>query len=100
MNHEAFGKGKTKQEGIRSCKDLAVYQVREVCFCKQVALIFFWSWCVPKSSACFFVFNKVSMALLANYVELNNTAILVVSSSEVLVFPELTHRGVCFILEN
>lgn len=40
------------------------------------------------------------MALLANYIELNNTAIFVVSSSEVLVFPELTHRGVCFILEN
>lgn len=45
-------------------------------------------------------FNKVSMALLANYIELNNTAIFVVSSSEVLVFPELAHRGLCFILED
>lgn len=40
------------------------------------------------------------MALLANCIKLNNTAIFVVSSSEVLVFPELTHRGLCFILIN
>lgn len=32
-------------------------------------------------------FNKASVALLANYIELNNTAIFIVSSSEVFSFP-------------
>lgn len=40
----------------------------------------------------FFVFNKVSVAVLANYLELNNTAIFV-TLSEVLVFPSSLTEG-------